>query len=120
MWVSVDYFLLFTHCLIDVCFISLAFYYDLIVLFLIYFLCLFSCFVYFTFYCVCVCCVFALFCVLFLPMYIVVYFLFVYILQTTSKWWKSSCIQLIYNRQGIMLHVFGNTTFTFMLDMLNI
>jgi hypothetical protein len=30
MWVSVDYFLLFTHCLIDVCFISLAFYYDLI------------------------------------------------------------------------------------------
>ena len=80
MWVTVLYVLLLSHCLITICFMSFVFRYVLINRF-IYFL-IYSFYVYclvclFCFLC-CESCVFVLFCVLFLPMYIVVCFLFVY------------------------------------------
>jgi hypothetical protein len=77
MWVTVQYVLL-SHCLRALCFISCALCYVLI-----NFLCFIYSFLFVFLFCkfcflFCVFCVFVMFCALFLPLYIIVYFKFVY------------------------------------------
>jgi hypothetical protein len=80
MWVTVRYiFLLLSHCLIAISFMSFAPCYVLIKCYVLFNYSFYVCFLV-LYYCFpfCVFCVSVLFCVLFIPVYIVVYFLFVY------------------------------------------
>jgi len=79
MWFTVQYVLLLfslSHCYLHCLYYSLSFLINVLCFFNVFLLCFSSSFVCFAFYFVFR--VFVLFCVLFLPMYIVVYFLFVY------------------------------------------